>query len=159
MLGSPDGALGRADVGVVRLGPGDLDRARAMFSLLDDVFGADAEELADDYVSGLLARRDFWAVAALVGDEVVGGLTAHELVMTRGEGRELFVYDLAVLPEMQRSGIGRRLIDAVVAGAAADAIEGVFVLADNDDDHALKFYEAIGGRPVPVTMFELGDSS
>jgi len=49
-------------------------------------------------------------VAAIDGDEIVGGVTAHELGVTRSEDDELFIYDLAVRPAVQRRGIGRRLL-------------------------------------------------
>ena len=141
---------------VLRLGVADLERARAAFSMMHEVFEEDAEDLSHDYVAGLLTRESFWAIAAFDGDEAVGCITGHELPMTRHERRELFVYDLAVRDDQQRRGIGRRLIDALVAGAAAADVDVVFVPADDDDAHALAFYERIGGRPAKVTMFDLG---
>jgi aminoglycoside 3-N-acetyltransferase I len=76
--------------------------------------------------------------------------------MTRHQRSEWFVYDLAVRKDRQRRGIGRRLVDALVSDAARRGIDVVFVPADNDDDHALAFYTSLGGRPSPVTMFDLG---
>lgn len=143
--------------GIVRLGPDDRDVARRMFAMLNEVFETEGEALSDGYVQGLLARPDFWALAAVDADErVVGGITAHELPMTRSETRELFLYDLAVRPEVQRRGIGRRLVTSLVALAAAQGITVVFVPADDEDEHAVAFYAALGGRPAPVTMFDLG---
>jgi aminoglycoside 3-N-acetyltransferase I len=39
--------------------------------------------------------------------------------------------------------------------AAAAGIKEVFVLADNEDVHALDFYRALGGRASQVTLFTL----
>jgi tRNA-Thr(GGU) m(6)t(6)A37 methyltransferase TsaA len=152
----PGAAAGADGVVIERLGVADGARARAAFTMMHDVFEEEPEALSDDYVAGLLARPSFWAIAAFDGGEAVGCITGHELPMTRHERRELFVYDLAVRDDQQRRGIGRRLVEALVAGAAGADIDVVFVPADDEDAHAIAFYERIGGRPADVTMFDLG---
>ena len=89
----------------------------------------------------------------MVGDEIVGGITAHVLPMTRSELSALFIYDVAVRADHQRKGVGRHLISALRDDAAAAQIGDVFVPADNEDLHALDFYRALGGVPSPVTFF------
>jgi aminoglycoside 3-N-acetyltransferase I len=43
--------------------------------------------------------------------------------------------------------------------AARAGIETLFVPADDEDEHALDFYRALGGVPAPVTIFTFeGDS-
>lgn len=155
---SPVGRAGEGTdgVAVVRLGPGDGPRARAAFMMMHEVFEEDGEELSDAYLATLLADPSFWAIGAFEADEAIGCITGHALPMTRHERTELFVYDLAVREDQQRRGIGRQLVEALVASAADDDIDVVFVPADDDDDHALAFYERIGGRPAKVTMFDLG---
>jgi aminoglycoside 3-N-acetyltransferase I len=141
---------------VRRLQTTDAATARKLFALFADVFETDHSEVSNDYAAKLLARADFWAYVATLDDVVVGGLTAHTLPMTRSESAEIFLYDLAVDPSVQRRGVGRQLVTSLVADAAAAGIEVVFVSADNDDTHALDFYSAIGGRPAEVTIFDLG---
>lgn len=143
-------------VRVVRLVAGDEPLARATFALMAAVFDEGAGPLGDSYLASALSSSSFWALAALDGDEVVGGITAHELPMTRSEAIELFVYDLAVRQDRQRAGVGRLLVRTLVDAAAAAGIDVVFVPADDDDDHALAFYRSIGGRGAAVTMFDLG---
>ena len=121
-----------------------------------DVFGERHVPLSAEYVAGLLARHDFWALAAFNDNEILGGLTAHALPMTRRETTELFVYDLAVKAEHRRKGVGRALIAALRALAAREAIDVVFVPADNEDTDALDFYRAVGGAPESVTSFTFG---
>jgi aminoglycoside 3-N-acetyltransferase I len=110
------------------------------------------------YASDLLARREFWAIAAFDGDVLVGGLTAHALPMTRNEQTELFIYDIAVQPAQQRRGIGRRLIESLLASSRDEGIRVAFVPADNEDQHALDFYRAVGGEPADVTIFTFDDA-
>ncbi len=147
------------DVRITRLGVGDLDQARTLFALLAEVFGEPRELLSTSYLEALLADRSFWAMAAFDGDEVVGGVTGYALAMTRSESREMFVYDIAVRPEHQRKGVGRRLLEVLAETAAASGIDDMFVFADNADSHALAFYRALGGAPSGVTCFSFARDS
>ena len=143
-----------------RLGVADRELARTTFTMMSHVFEEDAAPLSDDYLDRLLAREDVWAFAALVGGsdtDTVGGLVAHTLPMTRDESSEIFIYDLAVRADHQRGGVGRRLVDALRGAAAKIGITVVFVPADDEDQHALDFYRAIGGSPSPVTFFTFGE--
>jgi aminoglycoside 3-N-acetyltransferase I len=140
-----------------RLECGDEDLARDTFAMMMGVFDEEAADLGAAYVAGLLARRDFWAMAALDGREVVGGLTAHALPMTRSPEAELFIYDLAVRTDRQRQGIGRALVRATLELAHGEGLRVAFVAADDEDAHAIEFYRAIGGRASPVTFFTFGD--
>jgi len=150
------GGDGSDAVVVERLLGGDVSRARAALAMMHEVLDDDPVALSDGYLGGVLANDACWVIAAFEGDEPVGCITGHELAMTRHERTELFVYDLAVRADRQRRGIGRRLVDALVAGAAAQGVGVVFVLADDEDVDAIAFYEGLGGRPAPVTMFDLG---
>lgn len=138
---------------VERLSTGARERARVLFRTIAEVFAEDSEDLGDSWIDALLTKDDFWALAALEGDDVVGGLTAHTLPMTRAPGSEVFIYDIAVRTEHQRKGVGRALVEELRALAAARGIDDVFVAADNEDVHALDFYRALGGEAAPVTMF------
>jgi aminoglycoside 3-N-acetyltransferase I len=140
-----------------RLGSGDRELARQVFSLMADIFAEGHGELGDGYLDRLLSREEFWAIAAFVDGELVGGVTAHTLPMTREEALELFIYDIAVRGDHQRRGVGRRLVTALREAAAVAGIHDVFVPADDDDLHALDFYRALGGTPSPVTIFTFSD--
>lgn len=138
---------------IQRLGEGDRDRAQALFTLMAGVFETETALLSDPYLDGLLEQDRFWALAAYFENRPVGGLTAHTLPLTRVAEHELFVYDIAVLPAYQRRGVGRRLVEELWVQARTAGIREIFVLADNEDLHALDFYRALGGHATPVTMF------
>lgn len=140
-----------------RLTVDDWETARSLFTLMAGVFAETSAPLSDDYIDRLLRQDAFWAVAAFVGDELVGGVTAHRLPMTRVEASELLIYDLAVRADWQRHGIGRYLVRTLREQAALAEIQTVFVPADNDDQHALDFYQALGGAPSAVTFFTFSD--
>ena len=136
-----------------RLVAGDTELAIATFAMMAAVFEEGGSRLSRGYVDRLLARPDFWAFVALSGHEVVGGLTAHTLPMTRAERSEMFIYDVAVRPDYQRQGVGRRLMAAVRDVASDQGIDDVFVAADEDDAHALDFYRSLGGSPSMSAIF------
>jgi len=143
---------------VSRLGAADLVLARQAFSMMAEVFETEHLPLSDAYVERLLARADFWVLVASVDEEVVGALTGHALPLTSREAAELFIYDIAVRPSHQRKGVGRRLVEQLRALAGDAGIAVAFVPADDEDQHALEFYRALGGVASPVTFFTFGDA-
>ena len=138
---------------IQRLRAGDRNLARRLFAVMAEVFEEPGEELSDRYLDELLSRETFWAIAAVADDDVVGGLTAHTLPMTRTESAEVFIYDVAVRADWRRRGIGRQLVTLLRAAATAGGLSDLFVPADSTDGDALDFYRALGGVPAPVTMF------
>jgi aminoglycoside 3-N-acetyltransferase I len=140
-------------VSIRRLEVADKQLAQQTFLTIAQVFDEECAVLSSRYLEILLGRQDFLAFAALAGGQVVGGITAFILPLTRLEQRELFVYDIAVRVEWQRKGIGRALVKTLRQAAAAEGIAEGFVLADNEDTHALDFYRALGASASPVTAF------
>jgi aminoglycoside 3-N-acetyltransferase I len=138
---------------VLRLGPSDRHVARRLFEVMAGVFEEGHDELSDAYIDGLLARAEFWAIAARSGDDVIGGLTAHTLPMTRTESREIFIYDIAVRRDHQRRGVGRALMTHLGQAAADAGIREIFVPAEAEDLEAIEFYRGIGGAEIPVAFF------
>lgn len=124
--------------------------------MMAEVFREGSEPLADDYIDALLTRDSFWVFTAFNGSDVVGGLTAHTLPMTRSPSSEVFIYDVAVRPDHQRRGIGSRLVSELRQAANAAGIEEVFVPADDEDEDARSFYAAQAGEPSAVAMFTFG---
>lgn len=137
----------------IRLTAADVELARRLFELMARVFDEPVEPLSDAYLLQLLRRTGFWVFAVSSGDELIGGLTAHTLPMTRSESSEIMIYDIAVHPDRQREGVGRQLISTLRAAASAEGIEDIFVPADNNDAYALDFYRALGGESLSVTHF------
>ena len=92
----------------------------------EDVGGAGGGPITDEYLDRLLGQDSFWAFTAFAGSEIVGGLTAHTLAMTRSASSEVFIYDLAVRADHRRHGVGSRLIDELRHRASAAGIRVVF---------------------------------
>lgn len=129
----------------------------AIFKSLIDLFNLVFEEEPipgeNGNLSKLLGSNNFIAMAAVSGNEVLGGLTAFEFPMYYSEYSEIFLYDLAVKPEYQRMGIGKRLIQSLKEYCIRNGIREFFVLAHEEDEHAIEFYRATGGKSEKVVNF------
>jgi len=143
---------------ITRLGPGDHELARELFAVMVAAFAEESTQLGDDYVDRLLAQGSFWALAAKLDGEVVGGLAAHVIPLTREERAELFVYDIAVAARHRRQGVGRALLGELRRLGDEAGIRVTFIAADEADADARDFYRALGGAGSGVTLFTFGES-
>jgi ribosomal protein S18 acetylase RimI-like enzyme len=125
----------RQTVTIRQLRPGDEDVVRA---LADD--GPQTALLGDD-------RTTF--IAAFAGDEPVGFAFGYELPRRHGRPTVFFVYEVEVDERYRRRGIGRRLLEALLAGRG-DA----FVLTEPDNDAANALYASLGGTRVDSVMWD-----
>lgn len=66
---------------------------------------------------------------------------------------------LYVLASQQRHGLGRRLVDALLAIARQQGKSGIWLTAWQEADWALNFYRRLGFVKVGVTDFTLGATS
>lgn len=142
-------------IGIRRLGAADA----AIWQAVNHVYALafEHEEAPAATLSGLAAILDspsLWAFAVMDGDAVVGGLTAHVLPNLYTGGQMAMIYDIAILPQYQRQGLGMRLMQALQAHALASGVRDIWVPADEEDVHALDFYRKAGGRPSKVVHFD-----
>lgn len=135
-----------------RLRVSDQDVASSVTRVMASTFG-EGNGSFSARLARLLKNDNFWIYGAFDNGQPVGGLTAHVIPVTREEGEELFIYDIAVQPSHQRQGIGGKLMTAALLAAKENGLLSAFVPADNDDEHALDFYKAMGGEAQPVTFF------
>lgn len=128
----------------------DVPLLRAMNELFGREFDDPDSYLShppdDAYLSALLARDTFVAIAAFADDTLVGALAAYVLPKFEQSRAEMYIYDLAVHAEHRRQGIATALIDAVRAQGRARGARVVFVQADYGDDPAVALYSGLGVR-------------
>ena len=133
-----------------RLGAGDVVLARRLNAMFGkafdepDTYGGDPPSSA--YLAELLEKPHVIALAALSGEEVVGGLFAYELDKLERARREVYIYDLAVDEGHRRRGIATALIELCRAIAAERGAWVIFVQADYEDPPAIALYEKLGVR-------------
>lgn len=113
----------------------------------------DLNYVNDKNIRRLIAKPDFICFVAFIGDEVVGGLTGYELLMYDQKGSSMYLYDLAVDKNYQRRGIGSNLVGELMDYCRSKDIKDLFVQADVEDQHAVEFYNKIGGDDSETVQF------
>lgn len=139
-------------VEIRQLTPGDVELMNALLRTFGEAFNDMATYTGNrpgaDYLNRLLGGDSFIALAALKGDEVVGGIAAYELKKFEQERSEIYIYDLAVLSTERRKGIATTLIERLKDIAAARGAYVMFVQADTsiEDQPAVALYSKLGTR-------------
>jgi ribosomal protein S18 acetylase RimI-like enzyme len=132
------------------LGPNDLQTMRDMLVLFgrafDEIETYTSRQPTDDYLRGMLGSAMFIAIAALDGEEVVGGLAAYVLPKFEQARAEIYIYDLAVAEAHRRRGIATAMIERLKVVAASRGAWVIFVQADHGDDAAIGLYGKLGVR-------------
>ena len=143
---------------LLRLTAADLPLMRRLNALFGEAFGEPqtyaAEPPGDAYLVRVLGREQVVALAAVVGNEVVGGLVAYELEKLEQERSEIYVYDLAVAASWRRRGIATALIGRVREIATERGAWVVFIQADYADAPAVALYSRLG-RSEEVLHFDI----
>lgn len=131
----------------------DLTEFISLVNLFNTVFEEESKIGSEANLLDLLKNKSFIALVAIDEDKVVGGLTAYELPMYYSNSSEIFLYDLAVKPDYQRMGIGKGLLQRLKEYCTENGIKEFFVMAHEEDKHAIEFYHATGGKAEKVVNF------
>lgn len=125
---------------VTRLGPGSaprLLRAPALFDAPPSARAARAY-LSDPH------NVFFWATEDGIP---LGFLRGTALRQIRSERLQMFLYEMGVATPHRRRGVGRALIDALLAYCRSKNFEEIFVLTDPGNGAAVGLYRSTGARP------------
>ena len=114
----------------------------------------------------LVARRgpDWWdsairkgsRISILVFGELVAGYANYGRNRARSLSYDGEIYELYLRPEFQGLGFGRRLFTAARKDLGASGMKSLVVWALSDNDPAVGFYRALGGRPVARSSERFG---
>jgi aminoglycoside 3-N-acetyltransferase I len=144
---------------VRQLTPADLPQLDAMLTLFGTAF-AEPQTYNDArpspaYLTRLLARDHFIALAAFSRNDVVGAIAAYVLEKFEQERSEIYIYDLAVAEPHRRQGIATAMIAELQRIASERGAYVIFVQADHGDDPAIALYTKLGVRE-DVLHFDIG---
>lgn len=137
-----------------RLNVNNLEDFVKLIELYEKVFEMEPFQYPSrGYMEKILKKENIIFLVGKYDDNVVAGLTAHELPSTYFEANEVYVYDLAVHSDFQRKGVGTRLLENLKEISCPKGDKEVFLQADIEDGYAIEFYKKIGGVPEDVIHF------
>lgn len=84
-------------------------------------------------------------IVVAIDDGVVVGMASGVHYLHPDKPPELWINEVAVAPAHQGRGIGRALLDALLAHARALGCRGAWVLTDRPNPPAERLYESAGG--------------
>jgi aminoglycoside 3-N-acetyltransferase I len=141
---------GAVDFTYKLIDPSELPLLKALLAVFGEAFAEPdtygAHRPSDAYLGDLLAKPHFIALAALAGDEVVGGLCAYVLEKFEQARSEIYIYDLAVVERHRRKGVASGLIRELQRIAKERGAYVIFVQADLVDEPAIRLYTSLGTR-------------
>ncbi len=119
----------------------DIDKLDELISVFENVFKMENfRRPTKIHIQKLLTRDNFLAVIAKTENKIIGGLTVYLLDQYYSERPLAYLYDLAVVTEYQRKGIGKKLLEFMIEYCRNQGFEELFVQADKADGYALDFY-------------------
>ena len=128
----------------VRIERGSADRIDAVMTIMDAAFGdAFGEAWTRSQLSGILPMGG--VAMTLATDRDSGAEVGFSLVRTVADEAELLL--IAVLPQWQRRGVGKLLLDDFVNNARSSGISRVH-LEVRDGNPAVGMYRTAGFSPV-----------
>ena len=136
---------------VVKLNSSESGLLSRLCNLYNEVFDEGLETPPFGHFQKLLEYSSVLFFVLLDDEgEVIAGLTAHTLPNIHSVYPELYIYDIAVKQDLQRSGIGTMLMNALFDYARENGYSEIFVQADKVDGHAINFYKKLGGAEEDV---------
>ena len=97
----------------LRLSVNNLEEFVKLIKLYENVFEMEPFPYpSHGYLEKILKNENiYYCSCQYYEEEIIAGLTAHQLASTYFEANEVYVYGLAVHQDFQRKGIGTRLMD------------------------------------------------
>ena len=122
-----------------KLHKNEISDFRDLIDIFKDVFESDTIP-GEDHLSSLLSNEDFWVFVIRTNNKVVGGLTIYVLHSYYGTKPVAYIYDVAVMPEFQGRGFGKKLIEEVCKYCKENGFKEAYVEAEAEDTDAVNFY-------------------
>lgn len=95
-------------------------------------------------------------ISLLVFGDKIAGYTNYGRNRARSLSYDGEIYELYLRPEFQGLGLGRRLFTAARRDLAQSGLKTLVVWALSDNDPAVEFYRALGGRAIARSSERFG---
>ena len=129
------------EIEIHKLTHNDIDYFVKLIKVFEEVFEWENFSFPTiSHLQKLLNNDNLLIFIANKEKQLVGGLTAHVLDRYDSEKPTAYIYDLAVMLDQQRKGIGKALVVALNDYCQKADFNEVFVQAETDDIQAVNFY-------------------
>jgi ribosomal protein S18 acetylase RimI-like enzyme len=95
-------------------------------------------------IESFLADVDNYLFIATDGHDPVGTLSGYSLVKPFRHAREYFLYEIGVIVNRRKLGIGRMLVNAFIDSARLAGASEIWVLTDRSNVAAVSLYQSCG---------------
>lgn len=143
------------DIQIKKLSSQDIDDFTELIRIFEVVFEMDHFKIPDkQHLQNLLNKPDFFTLVAKYNNRIIGGLTVYILHRYYSTKASAYIYDVGVLTDYQRKGIGKKLITYLTHYCRENGFEDAFVQAETDDLQAVNFYRTTSfSNELPATHF------
>jgi GNAT superfamily N-acetyltransferase len=145
-----------------KIEPARADDVPRLAELLNDLFGIELDFTADPSLQtrGLemliseAAKSDRMLVAVARDDNGLAiGMASAQLVISTSEGAaSAWIEDVVVHPDFRRQGLGRQLLEYLLAWAAARAATRAQLVTDSKNPAADLFYNGLGWQSTQLQV-------
>jgi ribosomal protein S18 acetylase RimI-like enzyme len=136
----------------------DAIDSAVLHNVAEDVFD---NPLEDRWITEFLNDSRHHIAVAILNGQVIGFASGVHYVHP-DKPPELFINEVGVAPDYQRQGIGRQLMDALLAHGRMLGCVGAWVLTERENIAARGLYVASGGTQgednVVLVAFDLEDT-
>jgi len=88
-----------------------------------------------------------WIFACIQDGRIIGFAYGYELNRLNDAGNMLYIHEVSVLPEFQRQGVGRGILNGIKSLCKLSGICKFFLHTANSNLAACALYESCGGKP------------
>ena len=143
------------EIEIIKLDTNEIENFSDLVKVFKEVFEWENFSIPNkSHLQKTLNNVNFLALVAKQDKKIVGGLTAYILDSYETEKSSVYLYDLAVLSNLQRKGIGTLLIETLTNYCKKNGYKEVFVQAEKEDVHAINFYrKTSAGYEMNATHF------
>lgn len=88
-----------------------------------------------------------WIFACIEKNRVIGFAYGYELNRLNNIGNMLYIHEVGVLPEYQRQGVGKQILNGIKSLCKLSGICRFFLFTEKSNRPACALYESVGGEP------------
>jgi ribosomal protein S18 acetylase RimI-like enzyme len=135
-----------AAIEVRRLTARDASHMQAIVAMLPEPEWRTARIPAVEHLARALADPAVYVFAAFDGERPAGFVSAYRFPSLTKTCELAYIYDVYVAPAAQERGVGRRLLDSMIAQCRKDGVAEAWVATDLDNEAARRLYVSAGAR-------------